>query len=169
MSLKLADVRSHTPFTASGRFFYKPLLTLVQVITRNPHCLKENDSVLQAAKIMKDQGVGVVPIVDENQKPCGILTDRDIVIRCIGESHDYNQCKVNSVFSKGVQKVYEDQNIEDAIDLMKKKQLHRLVCVDRNDKLCGMLTLSDLAHHIRDNNLLGDLLRQIHLEKGQGQ
>merc|ERR1712070_645846 len=85
-------------------------LKLADVITRNPHCLKESDSVLQAAKIMKDQGVGVVPIVDENRKPCGILTDRDIVIRCIGE----------------------------AMDLMKKKQLHRLVCVDRNDKLCGM-------------------------------
>merc|ERR1711879_81222 len=141
-------------------------LKLADVITRNPHCLKESDSVLQAAKIMKDQGV--VPIVDENRKPCGILTDRDIVIRCIGESHDYNQCKINSVCSKGVEKIYEDQGIDEAIDLMKKKQLHRLVCVDRNDKLCGMLTLSDLAHHIRDNNLLGDLLRQIHLEKGQG-
>jgi len=141
--------------------------SLGNIITRNPHCLKESDTVLQAAKIMKEQGVGVIPIVDENQKPCGVLTDRDIVIRCIGENHDYNQCKINSVFSKGVEKVYEDQNISEAIDIMKRKQLHRLVCVDRNDKLCGLLSLSDLAHHVNDTNMLGDLLRQIHLEKGQ--
>jgi hypothetical protein len=42
----------------------------------------------------------------------------------------------------------------------------RLICVDRNDKLCGLLSLSDLARNVRDNNMLGDLLRQIHLEKG---
>jgi CBS domain-containing protein len=143
------------------------MMTIAQIITRNPHCLKESDTVLQAAKIMKEQVVGIIPIVDENQKPCGVLTDRDIVIRCIGENHDYNQCKINSVFSKGVEKVYEDQTLDEVLDIMKRKQLRRLVCVDRNDKLCGLVSLSDLAHHVGDTNLLGDLLRQIHLEKGQ--
>jgi CBS domain-containing protein len=143
-------------------------LKLSDVITKNPHCLKENDSVFDAAKIMKERNVGVIPIVDNNQKPCGVVTDRDIVLRCIGENHDYKQCKVNEVFSKGVQKIYEDQTLDEALDIMKKNQLRRLVCVDRNDKLCGLLSLSDLACHVRDNNLLGDLLRQIHLPKGQG-
>merc|ERR1711941_136807 len=104
-------------------------LRLNDVITKNPHCLKENDSILQAAKLMKDN----------NQKPCGIVTDRDIVLRCIaiGEGHDFNQCKMKDVLSKNVQKIYEDQNLDEAIDLMKRTQLHRLLCVDRNDKLCG--------------------------------
>merc|ERR1711939_1200014 len=128
-------------------------LRLNDVITKNPHCLKENDSILQAAKLMKEQGVGVLPVVDNNRKPCGIVTDRDIVIRCIGEGHDYNQCKMKDVLSKNVQKIYEDQTIDEALDIMKKNQLRRLVCVDRNDKLCGVL-------------LLGDLVRNIHLQKG---
>merc|ERR1711879_152103 len=113
-------------------------LRLNDVITKNPHCLKENDSILQAAKLMKEQGVGVLPVVDNNRKPCGIVTDRDIVLRCIGEG----------------------------IDLMKKNQLRRLVCVDRNDKLCGVLSLCDLAQKLNDNNLLGDLVHNIHLKKG---
>merc|ERR1711974_101183 len=135
-------------------------LRLNDVITKNPHCLKENDSILQAAKLMKEQGVGVLPVVDNNRKPCGIGTDRDIVLRCIGEGHDYNQCKMKDVLSKNVQKIYE------AIDLMKKNQLRRLVCVDRNDKLCGVLSLCDLAQKLNDNNLLGDLVHNIHLKKG---
>ena len=136
---------------------------LCDIVSKNPHCLKENDSVFQAAKIMKEHSVGVIPIVDDNQKPCGVLTDRDIVIRCIGENHDYKQCKVSNVYSKGVHKVYEDQSLQEALNLMKKEHLRRLICVDRNDKLCGLLSLSDLAHHINDTNLLGDLLRQVHL------
>merc|ERR1711941_18196 len=143
-------------------------LRLNDVITKNPHCLKENDSILQAAKLMKEQGVGVLPVVDNNRKPCGIVTDRDIVLRCIGEGHDYNQCKMKDVLSKNVQKIYEDQTINEALDIMKKNQLRRLVCVDRNDKLCGLLSLCDIAQKVNDNNLLGDLVRNIHLQKGQG-
>ncbi len=143
-----------------------PTLANTQVITKNPHCLKENDSILQAAKLMKEQGVGVLPVVDNNRKPCGIVTDRDIVLRCIGEGHDYNQCKMKDVLSKNVQKIYEDQTIDEALDIMKKNHLRRLVCVDRNDKLCGVLTLCDLAQKLNDNNLLGDLVRNIHLQKG---
>ena len=143
-----------------------PRAPRTQVITKNPHCLKENDSILQAAKLMKEQGVGVLPVVDNNRKPCGIVTDRDIVLRCIGEGHDYNQCKMKDVLSKNVQKIYEDQTIDEALDIMKKNQLRRLVCVDRNDKLCGVLSLCDLAQKLNDNNLLGDLVRNIHLQKG---
>merc|ERR1711941_128117 len=137
-------------------------LRLNDVITKNPHCLKENDSILQAAKLMKEHNVGMLPIVDNNQKPCGI------VLRCIaiGEGHDFNQCKMKDVLSKNVQKIYEDQNLDEAIDLMKRTQLHRLLCVDRNDKLCGVLSLCDLAQKLDDNNLVGDLVRNIHLKKG---
>merc|ERR1711941_7794 len=110
-------------------------LRLNDVITKNPHCLKENDSILQAAKLMKEHNVGVLPIVD------------------------INQCKMKDVLSKNVQKIYEDQNLDEAIDLMKRTQLHRLLCVDRNDKLCGVLSLCDLAQKLNDNNLVGDLVR----------
>jgi CBS domain-containing protein len=140
-------------------------LKLSNICTKNPHFLKENDSVLQASKLMKEKGVGVIPIVDNNHKPCGIITDRDIVIRCIAENHDYKTCKLDSVLSKNVQKVFEDQTAEEAINLMKHHQLKRLVCVDRNGKLCGLLSLSDLARHVKDNDCLGELLRQIHVEK----
>merc|ERR1712108_129303 len=78
-------------------------LRLNDVITKNPHCLKENDSILQAAKLMKEQGVGVLPVVDNNRKPCGIVTDRDIVLRCIGEGHDYNQCNLKPAKMRGIE------------------------------------------------------------------
>lgn len=115
-----------------------------QIMVKQPHCLREGDSVLQAAKLMKDQNIGVIPVIDDNRKPCGILTDRDIVIRCVADKHEFQDCKVGlctrggsgiivtysfqlgSVLSRNVQKIYEDQDINEAIDLMKRCQLHRL-------------------------------------------
>ncbi len=57
-------------------------------------CLKENDTVLRASQLMRDHKTGCIPIVDDNNKACGMLTDRDIVIRCVAEGQDGSKCQV---------------------------------------------------------------------------
>ncbi|HET7712343.1 MAG TPA: CBS domain-containing protein, partial [Thermoanaerobaculia bacterium] len=77
------------------------------VMTPNPACVSEKDSVQDVARIMKDQDTGVVPVVD-GKKIIGLVTDRDIVVRLVAEGRNVSDVKVNEVMTKSVRKVDED-------------------------------------------------------------
>ena len=70
------------------------------VMTPNPECVSERDSIRDAARIMKDQDTGVVPVVD-GKKVIGLITDRDIVVRGIAEGRDVSNASVNELMSGG--------------------------------------------------------------------
>ncbi len=96
-SIKLCDVPTLSVSLSLSAPIHALTRTL-QVITKTPHYLQESDSVLQAAKMMKEHNMGAVPIVDDNRRPCGMLTDRDLAVRCIAENQDYGQCQVWLVY-----------------------------------------------------------------------
>lgn len=100
------------------------------------------DNIFEVAVKMKEWNVGVVPIVD-NQKLVGVITDRDIVVRCIAEKHPASS-KVEEIMSSEIIKVSPESSTNDAIQLMAKHQIRRLPVVE-DDRLVGIISLGDFA------------------------
>src|SRR5437762_10950103 len=109
------------------------------VMTPNPHCVSDNDTIRDAARIMKDEDTGVVPVVDGGKKIIGMITDRDIVVRLIAEGKDPQKARVNEAMTKSVRKVDEDAKIDDVVQLMSNAQIRRVPVVNRNDQIVGIV------------------------------
>jgi CBS domain-containing protein len=112
------------------------------LMTKNVETCSLLDNVYEVAIKMKEWNVGAVPIVD-NEKIVGMITDRDIVLRCIAEKHPASS-KVQDIMSKDLIKVSPSSTTKEAIKLMAKHQIRRLPVVDR-DKLVGIISLGDFA------------------------
>jgi CBS domain-containing protein len=100
-------------------------------------------SVKDAAMLMNRHNIGAVPVVDGSAVR-GMLTDRDIVLRCVAESRDAGTLKVSDICSQGAVSVRPDQNLSDAMNLMSTEQVRRLPVVD-NGRLVGMVSVADVA------------------------
>ena len=96
------------------------------------------------AKKMETTGVGSLP-VEENDKLIGIITDRDITCRAVAEARDAATTSVREVMSKEITFCYDDQDVAEAAKIMEEKQIRRLPVLDRDERLVGILTLTDLA------------------------
>lgn len=117
------------------------------IMTKDISFVSSQSTVVEAAKLMKDENIGSVPVVDNNML-VGILTDRDIVTREIASGKNPVNQKISDVMSTGVATVASSTDIHDAAKVMADKQIRRLPVVD-SGKLVGMLSIGDLA--IRDN------------------
>ena len=129
------------------------------VMTPNPQCVTEKDSLREVARIMKDQDTGVVPVLD-GKKIVGMVTDRDIVVRCIAEGKNPLDARVNEVMTKSVRKVQEDATINEVIGLMTSSEIRRVPVVNRNDEIVGIVSMGDIAIE-SDNKKVGDAMESI--------
>jgi CBS domain-containing protein len=127
------------------------------VMTKNPLTAAPGDNLQTVAKIMRDEDTGVVPIVEKG-KLIGIVTDRDIVIRCVAEGKF--DAKATEASSDDVVTVTADMSIADAADLMAEHQIRRLPVVD-GDKLVGIVSLGDIAVKEGKDKRTGDTLEDI--------
>jgi CBS domain-containing protein len=127
------------------------------VMTENPRTASPNDSLQAVAKIMAEEDTGVVPLVEKGRL-VGVVTDRDIVIRCIAEG-SFN-AKANDAASDDVVTVSPDMSTEEAADLMAEHQIRRLPVVE-GDKLVGIVSLGDIAVKEGKDKRTGDTLEDI--------
>ncbi len=130
------------------------------VMTKNPETVSEKDSVLQAARIMRDEDTGVVPVVD-GKKIIGLITDRDIVVRGIADGKDIETCRVNEIMSKQVRTVHEDDTVRDVINVMSGAKVRRVPVVNRNDELVGIVSMADLATETNATGKVGQTVEHI--------
>lgn len=132
------------------------------IMTTSPHTIQPEEPVQVAAKMMKQAGIGVLP-VSKGDKVMGMVTDRDIVVRPVAEGMDPSRTTVESIMTTPIAHVYDDEEIPEAAGRMKEKRIKRLAVLDRNEKLVGMVTLGDLAARAEDETLVasvaGDVLR----------
>jgi len=131
------------------------------VMTPNPECVTEKDSLRDVARIMKDQDTGVVPVVDGGRKIIGMITDRDIVVRCVAEGKNPLEARVNDVMSKSVRKVREDQTVNDVIGLMKSSEIRRVPVVNQRDEIVGIVSMGDIATDSSERGKVGDAMQDI--------
>ena len=130
------------------------------VMTSNPTCVTEKDSIRDAARIMKDQDTGVVPVVD-GRKVIGLITDRDIVVRLIADGRNPADARVTEVMTKSVRKLQQDATVDEALDLMSKAEIRRAPVVDQNDELVGIVSIGDISTTSGNDRKVGQALEDI--------
>ncbi len=113
------------------------------VMTTQISMADSNTPISQVAKQMKDLNVGSIPITDDQKKPVGIVTDRDIVVRGVVEGINSNDT-IGRVMSSKVISVSPDTDIHEAANIMGENQIRRLPVVE-NGKLVGIVAIGDLA------------------------
>jgi CBS domain-containing protein len=133
-------------------------MNIREVMTRNPKYVSPSDSIQNAARIMRDNDTGAVPVVD-NGRPIGIVTDRDIVVRAVAEDTHLNR-PVGDIVTGNVVCVTPDMSTHEAADLMSEHQIRRLPVVE-NDRLVGIVSLGDLAVKEAKDKRVGDTLEHI--------
>lgn len=121
------------------------------VMTPNPECVSEKDSLRDVARIMKDRDTGVVPVVND-KKIVGLITDRDIVVRGLAEGKDLGNASISELMTRNVRSVREDATLNEVISLMSSSEIRRVPVVNGKDEIVGILSLGDIAS---DTNLDG--------------
>jgi CBS domain-containing protein len=124
-----------------------------EVMTPRPKIIDARDSVRSAAHAMRDESIGAV-IVNEGDKFCGILTDRDIVVRCLATGGDCDTMDVGSVCSREIAKLSPEDSVDNAVNLMRKKAIRRIPVLE-GDVAVGILSLGDLAVERDPSSALG--------------
>jgi CBS domain-containing protein len=97
-----------------------------------------------AAQRMRDQDIGCLPI-GENDRLVGMLTDRDIACRAVAQGLDAATTKVADVMTKGITWCFDDETVDDVVERMEQKQIHHIPVLNRQKRMIGILSLSDLA------------------------
>jgi CBS domain-containing protein len=117
------------------------------------------DMIADAAATMKEFDVGMLPVA-EGEKLVGALTDRDIVVRGVADKMNLKETRVGDVMTHDVDVCYEDQSIDEVAQTMKQDQIRRIIVVNRDDQLAGVISLGDLAGHTNVETS-GEVLRKI--------
>jgi CBS domain-containing protein len=131
-----------------------------EVMTKLVEFVRPETTVQEAAGKMKDLNVGPIPVC-EGDKVLGILTDRDIVLRAVAEGRDVRTTRVQDVMTRDVVCCKEDDDVKDAARLMKDHQIRRIVVVNGNKGLAGIVSLGDLAVDTHDDRMSGDVLEKV--------
>ena len=113
-------------------------------------CIKPETNVYEAAKLMSDNHIGCIPVCDNNNCLCGIVTDRDIILRSIVCDKDVKQTPVSDIMTCNVCSCTAEDEMETAENKMSKNQIRRLPVCDQNNKVVGILTLGDLAKNDKE-------------------
>lgn len=128
------------------------------IMTEGPITLDRDASLVEAARLMRDRGIGDV-IVVEGEDAEGIVTDRDIVIRAIAEGADPNTTRLGQVVTSDLTSVAPDDPVERAIELIREKAVRRLPVLDGR-KPVGVVSLGDLAIQQDADSVLADISRK---------
>jgi CBS domain-containing protein len=133
--------------------------SIKDVMTSDPCSIDAGKSVAYAAKMMRDEDVGLAPIV-EGDKLIGMLTDRDIAIRVVAEGRNPDQVTVREVASKQVVTIDPQQELDEALRIMAKHQVRRLPVVEEDGRLVGVVAQADVARE-GDDKQTGALVEEI--------
>jgi len=132
-----------------------------EVMTRHVECISPGDSLLQAARMMRKLGVGPLPVCGDNDRLIGMITDRDIVIRAVADARDMDETKVQDVMTPDVHFCLEDHDVAHVARLMHDKQVRRLVVLNKDHRLVGIVSLGDLAVEAGNDEMTGEALEGI--------
>jgi len=130
------------------------------VMTADPAACQADTPVREVARLMLENDIGLVPVIDAAGRPLGTVTDRDIALRVVAEGRDPQQCSAQDCMTSPVTTVSLDTSLADAIDRMESGQIRRLLVVDTEGRLCGVVAQADVALSGRDRKT-AELLRGV--------
>jgi CBS domain-containing protein len=120
--------------------------TISEVMTSDPRSVTADSTVAEAARLMRDEDAGIVPIT-EGERLVGVVTDRDIAIKVAAEGKDPQSTKVSEIAATNLVTIDPQQDLDEALQLMAKHQVRRLPVVEEDGKLVGILAQADVARH----------------------
>lgn len=135
-------------------------MKLREIMTGSPVKIHPDESVAVAARILTRHNIGVLPVCGTDGKLCGVVTDRDLVTRCMASQRSAEQMRVRDVMTGRVISAAPDMDTSAAAHLMGREQIRRLPVVE-NGMLCGMVSLGDLASREESSIDAGDALSDI--------
>ena len=133
------------------------------IMTTNPSCVTPEATVREAARLMKTEDVGIIPVVDRagDAHLVGVVTDRDIAIRCVAEGKD-GTCHVRDVMSSDhLATCREDEDVDAAMDAMRTEKVRRIPIVDERGTLVGIVSQADVVRKTRDTHRAGETVGDI--------
>ncbi|HEX6242133.1 MAG TPA: CBS domain-containing protein [Polyangiales bacterium] len=115
-----------------------------EIMTPNPVMLNVNATVGEAAQTMRDRDIGCILVTDASNRLCGLVTDRDLVVRGVAEGKDPRVTTLQEVCSEAITELTPDDTVDNAIKLMAKKHIRRIPIME-GARPVGVLSLGDLA------------------------
>jgi CBS domain-containing protein len=135
-------------------------MQLKDVMTRDVEVVHPHATLEEAAAKMDSLNIGPLPVCDGNRL-VGMVTDRDITVRATAAGKDPRTTQVREVMTDDVVYCFDDDDTNEAARLMEEQQIRRLVVLDRDKRLVGIVSLGDLAVATQDDQLSGEVLERI--------
>jgi len=128
------------------------MTTAGDIMHRGAQWIPAHETLDRAAQLMRELGVGALPISDENERLCGILTDRDIVVGCVAMGHDPSRVTAGEMAQGTPRWIEADADISDVLREMEDHQIRRLPVID-NKRLVGMISEADLVRNLSEDQI----------------
>lgn len=136
------------------------MTTAREIMHAGATCIQEDQSLLDAARMMRDMGVGSLPICGRDDRLHGMITDRDIVVRCVAEGGDCATMTAGSLAQGSVFWVDADSDIDDALAVMEEHQVKRLPVMEAH-RLVGMISEADITRHL-DSDRISQFAQEVY-------
>jgi CBS domain-containing protein len=125
------------------------MTTALDIMHPGAMCVGERESLTDAARIMREQDIGALPICGDDDVLVGIVTDRDIVLKCVAEGRDPSEVSCGELATGRPQIIECDEQIDRVLELMEEYQVRRLPVIDHPaHRLIGMISEADVARHL---------------------
>ena len=135
------------------------MTTARDIMTVGAECAQTTDTLADAARKMRDLDVGALPICGNDDRLKGMLTDRDIVVKCIAEGGDPTTTKVSDLAGRETVTIGADDDVDEVLRTMGQHQVRRLPVIDGHD-LIGIVSQADVARNLPEDKV-GDLVAAI--------
>jgi len=125
-------------------------MQIQEIMTKDPRCCTQDTSLREVARMMVEFDCGEIPVVDNQQnfKPVGVVTDRDIVCRAVAEGRDPLELVARDCMTSPAVSVPPETTVEDCCRLMEQCQVRRVLVVDQSGRCCGIVAQADLARQL---------------------
>ncbi|MET7932442.1 CBS domain-containing protein [Streptomyces sp. NPDC005322] len=128
--------------------------------------ISENETLARAAQLMRELDVGALPISDSQERLCGILTDRDIVVDCVAVGKDPDRTTAGELAQGTPRWIGADADVTEVLREMEQHKIRRLPVIDKNKRLVGMITEADLARHLSElsEQQIAEFMKKVYAE-----
>jgi CBS domain-containing protein len=134
------------------------------VMTRSPSCSSRETPLREVSRMMVECDCGMIPVVDEENKPIGTITDRDIVVRAVADGRNPLELSARDCMTDGCVTVTQEMSLEECVDALEKHRIRRAIVVDEQGRVCGIVAQADIAR--RDEDLGGEVVEAVSREGG---
>ncbi len=135
-------------------------MKIKEIMTRELATIPPDATIRAAAQLMRDRDVGMLPVLDRGRL-VGLVTDRDIVVRAIADNLDTKKTALREIMTTEIFFCYEHEDVAEAVECMQRKQVRRLLILNRTKRLVGVVSIGDLAVDTGDRQLAGEVLKKV--------